>query len=270
MISVNYVRPSIATLDVGNVSPCRNKDASWAFRMRNCFIAEVFGVDDKRGSVSSIMKLQCVHYCPQCADNRKELCDNGYDVQVAAIDSVIRNGNLPTESVAIVESVLIDNRANVGDLRLACSRLHCLICQCLGIGFGDMKYFGWYITGNAIDKDTMAMLDCLIPKYEDGDIRRSGNFFYKIPWDCQAEKEKWVFRGKTWEQMTDAERKECLRCAKVGSCIDVNAMQKTMQANESTQSAFPETAQNSVTQNAETDGTVEDLIKQAFPVDQRP
>lgn len=235
MIAVNFSKPSIATFDAHNSKPCGNRDAAWKFRREQCFVAEVFSTTDCGCGAASVMKLQCVAFRIDDQQQVEAMRANGYGDVVAEILST--KTPAPVEAVAIVDQVFIDGRAPIGDLSLAIKRLHCIMCQSLFNAVGDLRYFGWYMNDHEIDGEARTLMNTFMQSYEDGDIRHAGSYFYRIPWDCKAEQEKYRFNGKTYDQMSDAEKKECIRLAKLGECATEHAHQMVQEVVDSEEAA---------------------------------
>lgn len=181
MYSINFSKPSIGVFGGADCHrPCKH-DGDWMFRMRHCFIAEVFDINEVTGAVKQIMKVQCVGYRNMNPDTARMFRAHEY----GEILDVIQSAQVPMkpEVTAIVEQIVIDRNAPIGSIIDVVSKLHCVLCQCMAFAFGDFRYFAWYMNRDKFMPTVNKILDSFMCPYDKGDIRHNGDFYYKIPWD---------------------------------------------------------------------------------------
>ncbi len=220
MISVNFVKPSAVVFDnAEDLRPCRNKCKDWAYRMRHNFTGEIYDVNVSCGTANLIAEIQCTYVDMNTPGALEEVRKDGYEDIIAAVN----NSGTNIEKLCIIDNVVILPTASIGALSFAMEHLHCIVCQLLALGFGDHCYFGWVMNFRNMSPKTVEVVNFLMQEYKDGDIVQDYllegvPYFHRIPWNAEEEAKKWLYEGKSWEQMNSDERKECLAMARAGKC----------------------------------------------------
>lgn len=221
MFSVNFVKPSAVVFDTEaeDIRPCRNRNCDWEYRMRHNFTGEIYAVDVNRVKVGMLAEIQCTYVDMNTPGAQDEVRAAGYEDIIDAIN----NSGTHIEKLCIIDNIVIVPSAPIGELRFAMEHMHCIVCQLMSLGYGEHCYFGWVMDFRHMNKMVVDTTKFFMREYKTGDIVQDYlledvPYFHRIPWDPQAEADKYKYEGKTWDQMNDDERRECIAMAKAGKC----------------------------------------------------